>query len=386
MEDESLFKELDTFEELQSPFLLFPVLHRELESLNRLKRNREKSILVSNVLSGLHLGEERPGPEERLDLSGKRLGKSLDNPLADQLCSKLESSPMDSESRQQLLGLMLERRESVNLQMSRDGYLLALFELENPQISAVKINTGLYCQELYLLRLYEKLKEMALKFKQKIQDTRSEKDTVLMGKSTELQHGVTYIENCASILKTTPLKQNYELDLRHGKVGKKISVKQLSSGYDPFSRKLSHLPLADVTLNQMLEIMHLLERNNPLVGYHQSLRHEILARLAFADALLTKDSKKEKEGASLFSKALTTISQAMALVGYAPNRSVEIATIVRYGQIVYMIAKIYRLHQIPLPNAHQEVMNKAVRVLQKVAEDKNAKIIQQNLLTFMENN
>jgi len=51
-----------------------------------------------------------------------------------------------------------------------------------------------------------------------------------------------------------------------------------------------------------------------------------------------------------------------------------------------MIAKIYRLHQIPLPNAHQEVMNKAVRVLQKVAEDKNAKIIQQNLLTFMENN
>jgi hypothetical protein len=76
----------------------------------------------------------------------------------------------------------------------------------------------------------------------------------------------------------------------------------------------------------------------------------------------------------------------MALVGYAPNRSVEIATIVRYGQIVYMIAKIYRLHQIPLPNAHQEVMNKAVRVLQKVAEDKNAKIIQQNLLTFMENN
>ena len=226
----------------------------------------------------------------------------------------------------------------------------------------------------------EKLKEMALKFKQKIQDTGSEKDTVLKGKSTELQHGVTYIENCASILKTTPLKQNYELDLRPGKVGKKISVKQLSSGYDPFSRKLSHLPLADVTLNQMLEIMHLLERNNPLVGYHQSLRHEILARLAFADVLLTKDSKKEKEGASQFSKALTTISQAMALVGYAPNRSVEIATIVRYGQIVYMIAKIYRLHQIPLPNAHQEVMNKAVRVLQKVAEDKNAKIIQQNKL------
>ena len=53
-EEESLFSELGKFEELQSPFHLFPVLHRELESLNRLKRNREKSVLVSSVLSGLH--------------------------------------------------------------------------------------------------------------------------------------------------------------------------------------------------------------------------------------------------------------------------------------------------------------------------------------------
>ena len=38
-EEESLFSELGKFEELQSPFHLFPVLHRELEGLNRLKRN-----------------------------------------------------------------------------------------------------------------------------------------------------------------------------------------------------------------------------------------------------------------------------------------------------------------------------------------------------------
>ena len=68
----------------------------------------------------------------------------------------------------------------------------------------------------------------------------------------------------------------------------------------------------------------------------------------------------------------------------APNRSVEIATVVRFGQIVYMNAKIYRLHQIPPPKGHQELMNKAVRALQKVSEDKNAKIIQQNLLNFKE--
>ena len=70
IEEESLFSELGKFEELQSPFHLFPVLHRELESLNRLKRNREKSVLVSSVLSGLHLGNDSQNQEETLDLSG----------------------------------------------------------------------------------------------------------------------------------------------------------------------------------------------------------------------------------------------------------------------------------------------------------------------------
>ena len=383
-EEESLFSELGKFEELQSPFHLFPVLHRELESLNRLKRNREKSVLVSSVLSGLHLGNDSQNQEETLDLSGTRLGNHLENPEAKQLCSKLASNPMDSSSRQELLGMLLEQRESANLQMSRDGYLLSMFELESPQLNSEKINTALYCQELYLIRLHEKLREMALKFSQKVQGDGSEKDNELREKANELKQGITYIQNCSSILKTTPLTKKFELDLRPGKVGKKISNKELSEGYDPFSRRLSHLPLVDISLNQMLEIMRLLERNNPLVGYHQSMKHEILARLAFADALLTKDSKKEREGADQFSKALIAVQQAMALVGYAPNRSVEIATVVRFGQIVYMVAKIYRLHQIPLPKGHQELMNKAVRALQKVSEDKNAKIIQQNLLNFKE--
>ena len=149
-EEESLFSELGKFEELQSPFHLFPVLHRELESLNRLKRNREKSVLVSSVLSGLHLGNDSQNQEETLDLSGTRLGNHLENPEAKQLCSKLASNPMDSSSRQELLGMLLEQRESANLQMSRDGYLLSMFELESPQLNSEKINTALYCQELYL--------------------------------------------------------------------------------------------------------------------------------------------------------------------------------------------------------------------------------------------
>ena len=105
-EEESLFSELGKFEELQSPFHLFPVLHRELEGLNRLKRNREKSVLVSSVLSGLHLGNDTQNQEETLDLSGTRLGNHLENPEAKQLCSKLASNPMDSSSRQELLGLL----------------------------------------------------------------------------------------------------------------------------------------------------------------------------------------------------------------------------------------------------------------------------------------
>ena len=56
-EEESLFSELGKFEELQSPFHLFPVLHRELESLNRLKRNREKSVLMVSASSAVFILE-----------------------------------------------------------------------------------------------------------------------------------------------------------------------------------------------------------------------------------------------------------------------------------------------------------------------------------------
>ena len=140
-----------------------------------------------------------------------------------------------------------------------------MFELESPQLNSEKINTALYCQELYLFRLHEKLREMALKFSQKVQGDGSEKDNELREKANELKQGITYIQNCASILKTTPLTKKFELDLRPGKVGKKISNKELSEGYDPFSRRLSHLPLVDISLNQMLEIMHLLERNLSLI-------------------------------------------------------------------------------------------------------------------------
>ena len=163
MEDQSLFKGLEAFEELQSPFHLFTVLHKDLEVLNRLKRNHKKSVLVSSVLTGLHFGDDGPDPEDRLDLTGRRLGKYLNDPEADRLCSKLVSNPMDSESRQKLVVLMLEQRDHINLQMSRDGYLFSLFQLENPQISAENINMGLYCQEIYFQKLLEELKEISEK-------------------------------------------------------------------------------------------------------------------------------------------------------------------------------------------------------------------------------
>ena len=200
---------------------------------------------------------------------------------------------MDSSSRQELLGMLLEQRESANLQMSRDGYLLSMFELESPQLNSEKINTALYCQELYLFRLHEKLREMALKFSQKVQGDGSEKDNELREKANELKQE-SPTSRISSILKTTPLTKKFELDLRPGKVGKKISNKELSEGYDPFSRRLvtstgGHIIKPDAGNHASSG------KKQSLVGYHQSLKHEILARLAFADALLTKDSKKKEK-------------------------------------------------------------------------------------------
>ena len=78
---------------------------------------------------------------------------------------------MDSSSRQELLGMLLEQRESANLQMSRDGYLLSMFELESPQLNSEKINTVLYCQELYSFRLHEKLGRWHLNSARKFRGT-----------------------------------------------------------------------------------------------------------------------------------------------------------------------------------------------------------------------
>ena len=66
---------------------------------------------------------------------------------------------------------------------------------------------------------------MALKFSQKVQGDGSEKDNELREKANELKQGITYIQNCSSILKTTPLTKKFELDLRPGKVGKKNRTK-----------------------------------------------------------------------------------------------------------------------------------------------------------------
>ena len=105
MVDESTYKELEKYEEVQSPSLLFPVLHKELENLNRLQRNREKSFLVSSVLTGIHFGEEQIS-EEHIDLSATRLCKYLNDSRADEFHSNLMSKPEDSDSRLQLLELL----------------------------------------------------------------------------------------------------------------------------------------------------------------------------------------------------------------------------------------------------------------------------------------
>ena len=79
---------------------------------------------------------------------------------------------------------------------------------------------------------------------------------------------------------------------------------------------------------------------------------ELNARLFFTVVLMTKNSERFKLAVTQLSNAFTGISKPVFLVGFAANRTVEMAILKRYVQLCYFTALAFRLHQIPLPDEH----------------------------------
>ena len=278
----------------------------------------------------------------------------------------------------------MKEAEKANLICARDAYLLSLLDLESTFLNSNKINSALSTQGLYLKKLFEKVNQEFQTSKQKIRESGSEANKRLKSQISNIQFGSTYLESCISILEVPLLQNQFELDLRPGIVGKEIPNEELIHGYDPFFNALCHIPLAETARHKIVDILHLLEKNNPLVDYHEAKMYEINASLIFAEVLMVKNSERLKGAVIQLSKAFNSISQAVSLVGYSANRSIEIATLLRYAHLCYFAARTFRLHQIPIPDEHMERMKKAVNLLGKISDDKNAKILQQKLIRFKE--
>ena len=80
-------------------------------------------------------------------------------------------------------------------------------------------------------------------------------------------------------------------------------------------------------------------------------------------------SRNRKNGFELFSKALKAIGYDVELVGNIPEKAIEKAVVLRYGHLCYTIHRTYKSNNIPVPKEHLKRVEKAVSLLEPIAEE-----------------
>ena len=80
-------------------------------------------------------------------------------------------------------------------------------------------------------------------------------------------------------------------------------------------------------------------------------------------------SRNRKNGFELFSKALKEIGYDMELAGNIPEKAIEKAVVLRYGHLCYSIYRTYKSNNIPVPKEHLKRVEKAVSLLEPIAEE-----------------
>ena len=97
-------------------------------------------------------------------------------------------------------------------------------------------------------------------------------------------------------------------------------------------------------------------------------------------------SRNRKNGFELFSKALKEIGYDMELSGNIPEKAIEKAVVLRYGHLCYTIYRTYKSNNIPVPKEHLKRVEKAVSLLEPIAEDPKNLKMQVNLAYVLDEN
>ena len=93
-----------------------------------------------------------------------------------------------------------------------------------------------------------------------------------------------------------------------------------------------------------------------------------------------------KNGFELFSKALKAIGGAVKLVGNIPEKAIEKAAVLRYGHLCYTIHRTYQSNNIPVPKEHLKRVEKAVSLLESIAEEPKIQKMQAKLAYVLDEN
>ena len=84
-----------------------------------------------------------------MEYTGSRISRSLKYARAKVIPGLLYKDPQDSKLRLELIEIFLQEEKECNLLISRDAFLLIMFELEGSIISSKKINLGILTQKIF---------------------------------------------------------------------------------------------------------------------------------------------------------------------------------------------------------------------------------------------
>ena len=83
---------------------------------------------------------------------------------------------------------------------------------------------------------------------------------------------------------------------------------------------------------------------------------------------------------------MKAIGDAVELIGNISEKAIEKAAVLRYGHLCFTIHRTYKSNNIPVPKEHLKRVEKAVSLLEPIAEDPKILKMQAKLAYVLDEN
>ncbi len=308
-----------------------------------------------------------------MDAFGSRLAAIIGDDVARAYSEKLASDPGNTEMRLGLVQHFLDNCRKDDLVAARDAYLLTLVELDGDVLTLQRIRVAGKAQFRYFASLYAFFKRDLMRLQS------GGADSMIKEQVQRTKSGVSFLQECAQLLKVPQDENDYELNTRELMLSGKILFGDIKYGVDPMLKALAFIPPAEKARRNIMDPMQRLERNNPLTGYHDARILEIQARLRILQGSLSQDESAKHDGLQSSAMALAAIKRAMKKVGATPRQPVEVAILFKFGQLCQMKSAAYRLFKVDPPEEHKAMVKEAVERLRSISNQAGVPQLQSRL-------